>query len=132
MSFDLVLMCLKNGLPDNFPATIVRGALDPFITFRDGDFCKLSFPDGGGGEMFIDDEEETDGLTISGGSGGNLYDALYDILRQTHSVLFWSFGGCVVADPSVVPDLPEGLIEDLGPPTTVKSGADIVAAVGLT
>jgi hypothetical protein len=132
MSFDLVLTCLKDGLPDNFPATIVRQALDPFITSRDGDFCKLSFPDGGSGEMFTDDDEETDGLMISRGSGRDLYDALFDILRQTHSVLFWSFGGCVVADPSVIPDLPEGLIESLGPPTIVRNGADIVAAVEQT
>jgi hypothetical protein len=132
MSFDLVLTCLKNGLPDNFPAIIVRQALTPFITNRHGDLCKLSFPDGGGGEMFTDDDEETDGLMISGGSGRDIYDALFNILRQTHSVLFWSFGGCVVADPSVIPDIPEGLIESLGQPTIVKSGADIVAAVEQT
>ncbi len=132
MSFDVMLMCLKDGLPDNFPSSIVRKALDPFISFRDGDFCRLSFPDGGSGEMFTDEDEETNGVTINSPSGADIYDALYDILRQTHSVLFWSFGGCVIADTSVIPDLTEGLTESLGEPVVVHSGADIVAEIAKT
>jgi hypothetical protein len=44
MSFDVTLMCLKDGLPDNFPSSIVRKALDPFISFRNGDFVDYRFP----------------------------------------------------------------------------------------
>ena len=132
MSFDVILICLKNGTPDAFPSTIVRQALDRFISFRDGRFCKLSFPDGGGGEMFTDQEEETDGVMISSASGHQIYDALYEILRQTHSVLFWSFGGCVIADESVVADCAEDMIESLGQPILVHSGAEIAAAIEST
>jgi hypothetical protein len=39
-----------------------------------------------------------------------------------------SFGGCAVA-ASVIGDLPEGLIENLGQPVVVKSGAEIAAAI---
>jgi hypothetical protein len=83
--------------------------------------------------MFDNEEEtETDGVSISRSSGTDVYDALYEILRQTHSALFWSFGGCVVGDASVIPDLPDGFIDSLGEPTIVKSGADIAAAVAET
>ena len=131
MSFDLDLVCLKDGLPDTFSSKIVHQALDRFVSFQDGSHRKLSFPDGGG-EMFTDYGEETDGVSISSASGHQIYDALYEILRQTHSVLIWSFGGCVVADESVIADCPEELIESLGQPIVVHSGAEIVAAVEST
>jgi hypothetical protein len=131
MSFDLNLIGLKDGGPADFPASIVREALGPFIQSRDGDFCILAFPDGGGGEMNADDEdaEFTNGVTISRASGEDVYNSLYEILRQTHSVLIWSFGGCVIADSSVMNDLPEGLVESVGEPILVRSGAEIAAAV---
>lgn len=132
MSFDLELMSFKDGDPASFPVSIVKDALGPFIRSRDDDgMCHLAFPDGGGGEMFAFDEEETETSDISIGraSGTAIYDALYEILRQTHSALIWSFGGCAVADASVIPDLPDGLIEDLGQPVIVKSGAEIAAAI---
>jgi len=132
MSFDLHLISFKEGGPAAFPKHIVENALGPFIQSRDGSFCVLAFPDGGG-EMFDDvDETETDSVNISRGSGLAIYDALYEILRQTHSALMWSFGGCVVADASVIPDLPDELIEDLGEPVIVASGAEIAAAVAET
>jgi hypothetical protein len=132
MSFDLNLMSFKDGEPAAFPKQIVEKALGPFIESRDDGLCILAFPDGGGGEIFDDEEAETDGVTISRASGIAIYDALYEILRQTHSVLIWSFGGCVVADALVIPDLPDGLIEELGQPVVVTSGADIAAAVAET
>jgi hypothetical protein len=134
MSFDLELMSFKDGDPAMFPTRIVNEALGPFIRSRDDDMCLLAFPDGGGGEMLADDGEamETSGISIGGASGTDIYNALYEILRQTHSVLFWSFGGCVVADASVIPDLPDGFTDDLGEPVVVEDGADIAATVAET
>jgi len=135
MSFDLNLISFKDGGPSSFPVSIVMDALGPFIRSRDEDgLCRLAFPDGGGGEMFAFDEDETEvsDICIDKANGTAIYDALYEILRQTHSALIWSFGGCAVADASVIPDLPEALIEDLGQPVVVKSGAEIAAAVAET
>ncbi len=134
MSFDIELICLKNGEPDMFPAQIVRDAFEPFIVSRDEDMWVLAFPDGGGGEMYAedDDAEVTNGVSIGGASGSDIYDALYEVLRQTNSVLTWSFGGCVVANASVIADLPEGLIEENGEPVVVQSGAEILAEIAKT
>jgi hypothetical protein len=134
MSFDLELMSFKDGDPAMFPTHIVNRTLGPFVRSRDDDMCLLAFPDGGGGEMLADngEEMETSGVSIGGASGTDIYNALYEILRQTHSVLFWSFGGCVVADVSVIPDLPDGFTNELGEPIVVSSGADIAAAVAKT
>jgi hypothetical protein len=92
------------------------------------------FPDGGGGEIFAFDKDETEvsDISIGSASGTDIYDALFEILSRTHSALIWSFGGCAVADASVIPDLPDELIEDLGQPVIVKSGAEIAAAVAET
>jgi hypothetical protein len=76
-----------------------------------------------------DDKTKTGGVTISRASGVDIYNALYEILRQTNSVLIWSFGGCVIADPAVRKDLPEGLIESVGEPILVRSGSEIADAV---
>ena len=135
MSFDLELISFRDGDPTSFAVSIVKDAIGPFIRSRDEDgVCHLTFPDGGGGEMlaFDDDETETSDISIGGASGTDIYDALYEILSRTHSALIWSFGGCAVADASVLPDLPEGLIEELGQPIVVKSGAEIAAAVAET
>jgi hypothetical protein len=134
MSFDLELMSFKDGDPAMFPTRIVNEALGPFVRSRDDGMCLLAFPDGGGGEMLADngEEMETSGVSIGGASGTDIYNALYEILRQTHSVLFWSFGGCVVADASAIPDLPDGFTDELGEPIVVGSGADIAAAVAET
>ena len=135
MSFDIELMSFKEGEPAEFPIHIVQDALGPFIRSRDKDgMCHLAFADGGGGEMLADDDEatETTGVSIGGASGADIYDALYEVLRQTHSVLFWSFGGCVVANTSVIRDLPDGFMEELGEPTVVASGEEIANAVAET
>jgi hypothetical protein len=134
MSFDLNLVCLKDGEPDVFPADIVRQAFEPFVKSRDEDLWTLEFPDGGGGEMsaYGAEETETSDISISRASGADIYDALYKVLQQTHTVLIWSFGGCVVANEAVIPDLPEGLIESLGTPAIVNSGADILSEIAKT
>ena len=133
MSFDVHLICLRNGEPDMFPAQIVRDVFEPYIESRDEDLWVLAFPDGGGGEMLGEDgTEETNGVSIDGASGSDIFDALYEVLRQTNSVLVWSFGGCVVANASVIADLPEGLIEENGEPVVVRSGAEILAEIEKT
>ncbi|HTJ64381.1 MAG TPA: hypothetical protein VL899_11270 [Alphaproteobacteria bacterium] len=131
MSFDVELICLKNGEPDTFPAQIVRDAFERFIKSREEDVWILAFPDGGGGEMVAEDEEagETNGVSIGSPSGDNIYDALYEVLRQTNSVMTWSFGGCAVANASVIADLPKELIEENGKPIIVGSGWEILAAI---
>lgn len=84
-----------------------------------------------GGEMVAEDEEagETNGVSIGSPSGDNIYDALYEVLRQTNSVMTWSFGGCAVANASVIADLPKELIEENGKPIIVGSGWEILAAI---
>jgi hypothetical protein len=132
MSFDLNLISFKDGGPSPFPVSIVMDALGSFIQSQDEDgMCRLVFPDGGSGEMFAFDEDETEisDISIGRASGVLIYDALYEILSRTHSALIWSFGGCVIADASVIPDLPEGFTDDLGQPVVVRSGAEIAAAV---
>jgi hypothetical protein len=59
------------------------------------------------------------------------WNAMFDVLQQTRTVLFWPAGGpkphCCLANPDVIPHVPESLIEAIGEPALVTSGAQIDA-----
>ena len=51
--------------------------------------------------------------------------ALFDVLERSSGVIYWPGGGCVVADRTVIDELPPDMIESLGIPSIVKSGQEI-------
>ncbi len=62
-----------------------------------------------------------------GASGEGIYGPLFEIMRQTHTLLWWS--GCddamVTADPNIAAHLPPDFIAKYGKPALVRSVADI-------
>jgi hypothetical protein len=48
--------------------------------------------------------------------------------KEPHLYMYWG-GGSVVTDPTTIPLMPHGLIEEFGPPTVVRSGHDIIDAI---
>lgn len=61
---------------------------------------------------------------------------MFEVLSQTHAILFWPAAKgphprCCV-DPASLPDLPGEWTNALGKPTIVWSGAEIEAAITLT
>jgi len=129
MSFDICLSGFKDGDGDFFPTSIVRDAFAPFHVGDDANEWILQFPGGGSCEVRVDDTPLTAGFMIIRPAGNGLYDAIYEIMRQTNTALWWSFGGAAVADASVIPHLPPEMIGSLGEPTVVHSGDDIIKAI---
>jgi hypothetical protein len=129
MSFDISLYCFQDGDEDFFPTSIVKDAFAPFHVGDDGSYWILRFPNGGSCEVRVDDEPMTVGFSIIRPSGDGLYDAIYEIMRQTQTALSWSFGGAATANPSVIPHLPPDMIKSVGVPTIVHSGEDIIKAI---
>jgi hypothetical protein len=83
--------------------------MDPVVEGQDGD-------------VFIDHH-----------SGLQLLDALYEIMSQTHTMLWWS--GCdkmITADENIAEHLPPDYIEQFGVPPLVRSGEDIAAEIAKT
>jgi hypothetical protein len=129
MSFDICLFCFKNGDADFFPTSIVKDAFAPFHVGDDANEWILQFPGGGRCQVRVDDKPLTGGFMIIRPAGNGLHDAIYEIMRQTNTALWWSFGGAAVADSSVIPHLPPEMIKSLGEPTVVHSGDDIIKAI---
>jgi len=129
MSFDIWLDCFKEGDKDFFPTTILEKVFAPSHVGDDGTYWLLQFPDGVSCRVRIANEPMTAGFAINRPSGNGLYDAIYEIMSRTQTVLSWSFGGAAVANPSVIPHLPPEMIQSVGVPTVVHSGDDIIKAI---
>jgi hypothetical protein len=58
---------------------------------------------------------------------------MFEVLRQTRTVLFWPAGGpkphCCLANPQMIPQVPASLIDAIGEPAFVTSGAEIDAVM---
>jgi hypothetical protein len=112
MSSSIWVMSFKDGKEANsIPSSIVLKALGPFIRPiidpRFEERWELVFPDGGGGDMDPVVEGQDRDVFIDHHSGLQLLDALYEIMSQTHTMLWWS--GCdnlITADENIAEHLP--------------------------
>jgi len=138
MSSDIGLLPFKDGEPSTISSALVLQVLKPFIRPivdpRYDERWELVFPDGGGGDMDpIVEGVDKNGLAIGHHSGGDLLDALYEIMRQTHTLLYWTgVDDLVTADEAIADHLPPDYIENFGVPPLVRSGADIAAEIAKT
>jgi hypothetical protein len=105
MSFDIFLVCLQNGEVSTFPLTLVETAFAPFIESRGDESWALTESNA---DVWIDTEPEISGFMVSRPPGENhpFWQAVFDLMRQTPTVLHWQGGGAVVADESVVAHMP--------------------------
>jgi hypothetical protein len=134
MSADLGLICFKDGEHATLSPTIVLRALKPFVRPVDDELWELSFPDGSGGNLnpVAEDDDHCD-ICINRPHGAQLFDALYEIMRQTHTLMWWTgVDDLITADPSIADHLPPDYVETYGVPPLVRSGADILAEIAKT
>jgi hypothetical protein len=138
MSSDLGLFSFQNGAHGTLSSAVVLRALKPFIRpvidERYPERWELVFPDGGGGNMgpVIEGEDHWD-ICINRPCGSDLFDAIYEIMSQTHTLLWWSgMDNMITADESIADHLPADYIEQYGIPPLVRSGADILAEIAKT
>jgi hypothetical protein len=129
VSFDIWFQRFKLGQPAPLLVSVVDALFEPFVIHDGGSFVRVRFPDGSGADIWGKQRPAGSGLTFNHCGGAQFSDAFFELLKRTDSVIFWPCGGCVVADPSVVPDLPPHLVETFGTPKVVKSGADIFECI---
>jgi hypothetical protein len=93
----------------------------------------LEFPDGSGGYMDPVVEGEHEDIMINRPHGEALFYALYEIMSQSHTMMWWSGSDYMItADPTILEHLPPDYVENFGTPPLVKSGADILAEIAKT
>ena len=130
MSFDIFLGSFKNGIQNEFPLAIAENAFGRFVDRREPECWVLVYPDGGRGDLYIDDEPMIAGFSVNRPPAHPAFwQGIFDILSSTTSVLFWAGSGCVVASKSVIPDLPQDLIDTVGTPTVVTRPEQILEII---
>jgi hypothetical protein len=139
MSFDIYIGAFKGGEATTFDRSIVEDAFQSLIAFSNADGWQLMIPGWGvtGGFLYIDDTPQiTDFAVNRPPFGPEFVEALFSVLRQTPTVLFWPGVGphprACVADASVIAELPPDMIESLGNPTVVSSGAEMDDCISLS
>lgn len=134
MSSDLGLISFKDGEPGTLSSALVLQVLKPFIRPVDDELWELEFTDGSSGNLspVVVGKDSWD-ICINRPCGGALFDALYEIMRQTHTLMWWSgMNTMITADETIADHLPPDFIEQYGIPPLVRSGADILAEIAKT
>ena len=142
MSFSIYVSTLNNDDKNTFDRAVVERAFRDIAMDQTGGYWNLRSPDGriASTTIFIKDKPKISGFSAnrppSYSRFPKFWDAMFEILSQTRTILFWPAGGprphCCVADPTLLPDLPSDLTNALGKPAIVSSGAEIEAAIALT
>jgi hypothetical protein len=131
MSFEIFVQRFAEGEPTTFD----RRHFDRIFAAHardDGNGCVvLSYPDGGGGDAYLDEEAEIDSIMISRPGGEGLFNDLYRLINEIDGVLFWPDDrpSLIVPRQSVIAELPSDMLEDVGPAVIVSSGTEIAAAI---
>ena len=139
MGFTVFVSTATNDERDMFDRAIVERAFKDIAVDQTGDYWNLRGPDGHivSATIWIDDQPRISNFAADRPPSYSYFpkywDAMFEILSQTRTVLFWPASvprpHCCVADPALVPDLPKDMTDALGKPAIVSSGAEMDAAI---
>jgi hypothetical protein len=130
MSFDIFLLCVRNGEAATFGRSTLYEVFGASIVSREPDgFFKLYFADGGGADVYSgDDDDVVQHIGFNRPGGDMFFDALYRLAEVTKSVVFWPSKPPAVAvtDEATLAHLPDGFSGDgIGPAWVVHSGREL-------
>jgi hypothetical protein len=129
VSFDVIFSAFRNGEFAPFPLTVLERVWGRFVERREPKCWILKFPDGGWSDLYLDPTDEISDFGINRPAGSpELWQGLFDILRETSGVAYWG-SGAVVADEGVIAHLPAGMAEIISPITVVTEPKAIQAAI---
>jgi hypothetical protein len=133
MSFDIFLQCFRNGKSATFERAIFDESFPAYFVDRERypGLMRIEYSDGGGADIYVDDGDHVGGMMFNHCGGDAFFDALYELARQTGSVIFWPGVGrtSVIADPTMIRHLPADLIESCGEPVLVHDRVGIMEAI---
>jgi len=135
MSFDVYLQCFRNGEPTHFKRELFEAIFLPHSKYvdayrKDPSFLGVDYPDGSGSDIYCGHDTDISHLTFNHGGGEALFQAMYELAKQTRSVIYWPGDTpcAVVTEETTRNDLPEGFPDrDIAP--VVYSGTDIIKVI---
>ena len=127
MSFDIFLLCLRNGEAATFKRSVVAEIFGPHA-YGDPDFSNVTFPDGGGSCLYVDDGDDIQCIMFNHCGGDDFFQALYDLADRTKSVIFWpdTRPSSAITDEATWAHLPQNFKEgSTGPAQLVHNGREL-------
>lgn len=135
MSFDVYLQCFRNGECAYFKRGVFEAIFLPHSKYvaayrKDPSFLRVDYPDGAGSDIYCGQDVEINHLTFNHGGGQALFQAIYELAKQTRSVIYWPSDApsAVVTEDITRNDLPKDF-PDRDIAVVVHSGADIIKAI---
>jgi hypothetical protein len=131
MGFDIFFDCFDRGEPADFPIALIERGFGRYAEGKGPECWVLLYPDGARSELFVDATEAnvSDFMVARPPVHPEFWRAIFDLLRETPSCLYWPGGGPVIANPAVREHLPPEMIEALGEPTIVSAGEQILEEI---
>lgn len=131
MSLDLLLMCFRDGEPATFNLAIAesifaRGAVDwrvPLTGVRYANGGRATIDYG-----VADNEDDVQYMMFTHFRGSAFFDALYELARQTRSVLLLIVenNAIAVTDHETIDHLPPGFADGQRTPVIVSNSRELV------
>jgi hypothetical protein len=137
MSFDIYVLVITEGDRDHFPRAMVERAFASIAIDLSGDHWILQPPNGESvmANVSIDEEALINGFSVNRPTHYDyfpeLWDALYDVMRQTRTILFWptNSGCCCIANAAFAAELPADFVADWPKLTFASNGLDVHNAI---
>jgi hypothetical protein len=132
MSFEVFVHCFEKGESASLPCTLIRRAFGPQLIELEPTFWQLRFDEANWCDLYLtvdeDDSSRIFGFMVSRPcSDERLWDALASILAVENAVLFFPGSRApIVGRSDIAQHLPPGMVESLGVPVVVTSGAEIL------
>ncbi len=137
LSAEIFLQCFRNKRLHYFPIDVVERVFADDIASRGEDedggadsLWRVHDRQGGRGVVrlrrAVDDESRITGLTLNGATGA-VFDRVFDIIKETHAVVYWPGGTrYVVADDiDLTTHLPDNFLDIFPARLAVRSGAEM-------
>ena len=132
MSFDIFVTGFAKGAVTSFDRAIVEQCFEALLGTREASGWRLKLPgwERIGAFLYVEDGDRIDGFSVNRPPDHPLFwNALFEVLQQTPSVLFWPNDepkpGACVARAELASDMPVEMLESIGAPAVVASGEEI-------
>ncbi len=137
MSSEIFLQCFRNKRVHYFPVTALERAFGEDIASRDEDedggadsLWRVDDRRGGRSVLHLrraeGDQSQVTGLMLNGAAGA-VFDRVFELIRDTQSVMYWPGGTryVVADDVDLTTHLPDNFLDIFPTPLAVRSGAEI-------
>ena len=133
MSFEVFMQCFRGGQARGTSAATVRDVFSNFADDSEPNYWHLWYDNENGCRVRVTQrEDEIQALTVHRPcADARLWDSIFRVLQLGPWVLYFPAPNppLLMADPEHAKQLPDGMLEALGPVRQVRSGIEILEII---